>query len=83
MKKRYKVLSLDIELVVTPEMVEPRTVGQGDYRFQKIFSEGEFIASGVLVLPKDGQKPAKNSHQSAMVYSINLDICDFARRSPS
>jgi centromere protein C len=55
------------EIVVTPEMLDPRTVGAGDYRFQKVFSEGDFLASGVLYLPKGAHKPNKNSNASAMV----------------
>jgi hypothetical protein len=44
-----------------------RTIGAGEYKFQKVFSEGEFIASGVLELPVGASKPIKNSHSSAMV----------------
>ena len=51
-------------------MLNPRNVGGSDYQFQKVFSEGEFLASGMLVLPKGAQKPSKNSHQSAMVFMI-------------
>ncbi|KAI8906862.1 hypothetical protein EDD86DRAFT_209980, partial [Gorgonomyces haynaldii] len=51
-------------------MVQPAAVGAGEYKFQKIFSEGEFIASGVLVLPRGVKKPTKNSHESAMVSSL-------------
>jgi Mif2/CENP-C like len=61
---------------VTPEMTNPKSVpGGSSYKFQKVFSEGEFIASGVLILPKGAKKPNKNSHQSAMVNLPNIDIC--------
>ena len=55
-------------IAVTPDMLETsRTDGGGEYKFQKVFSEGEFIASGVLELPVGTSKPVKNSHSSAMV----------------
>ncbi|KNC97677.1 uncharacterized protein SPPG_07141 [Spizellomyces punctatus DAOM BR117] len=57
-------------IVATPEMLNPRTIGAGDYKFQKVFSEGEFIASGILVMPKGSQKPNKNSNQSAMIFYV-------------
>jgi threonine synthase len=60
-----------------------RTVGAGDYSFQKVFSEGEFLASGVLELPKGAKKPNKNSHSSAMVIRINSDIRSVARHCRS
>ena len=60
----------DQQIVVTPDMIDPRTVGAGDYRFQKVFSEGEFLASGVLYLPRGSQKPNKNSNASAMIFVV-------------
>ncbi|KAH6571257.1 hypothetical protein BASA60_007265 [Batrachochytrium salamandrivorans] len=57
-------------IVVTPGMISPRTVGAGDYRFQKVFSEGDFLASGVLALPRGANKPSKNSHESAMIFVV-------------
>jgi hypothetical protein len=48
-----------------------RTVGAGEYSFQKVFSEGDFLASGVLELPKGAKKPSKNSHSSAMVLFVD------------
>ena len=67
----YKTKEEEVQrIVVTPDMLNPRTVGAGDYRFQKVFSEGDFLASGVLVLPKGAKKPSKNSHQSAMIFVV-------------
>lgn len=58
----------NIEIAVTQEMLSiSKSVGAGKYSFQKVFSEGEFLASGVLDLPKGSMKPNKNSHKSAMV----------------
>ncbi|KAJ3336684.1 hypothetical protein HDU91_001703, partial [Kappamyces sp. JEL0680] len=58
-------------IVVTPEVLDTnRSVGAGEYKFQKVFSEGEFLASGVLELPPGATKPSKNSHSSAMVFIV-------------
>ncbi|KAI8905721.1 hypothetical protein DFJ77DRAFT_478762 [Powellomyces hirtus] len=59
----------DQHIVLTPEMWNPRSTGSG-YKFQKVFSEGNFIASGVLVMPKGSEKPNKNSQMSAMVFYV-------------
>lgn len=57
-----------LEIAVTPYCQDVnRSVSTGSYNFQKVFSEGEFIASGVLELPVGSSKPSKNSHGSAMV----------------
>ena len=50
------------------------THGAGNYSFQKVFSEGDFIASGILELPPNSKKPSKNSHNSAMVKIINRSL---------
>lgn len=47
-----------------------KTQTPGKYSFQKVFSEGEFLASGVLDLPKNTMKPNKNSHKSAMIFVV-------------
>ncbi|KAJ3010953.1 hypothetical protein HKX48_007123 [Thoreauomyces humboldtii] len=60
----------DQRIVATPEMLNPKTTGAGDYKFQKVFSEGNFFASGMLVLPKGSQKPNKNSQSSAMIFVV-------------
>ncbi|KAJ3273732.1 hypothetical protein HDV01_004011 [Terramyces sp. JEL0728] len=59
------------EIAVTPNMLEThKSIGSGDYRFQKVFSEGDFIASGVLEISKGAEKPNKNSHASAMIFVV-------------
>ena len=59
-----------------------QSVGAGNYSFQKVFSEGEFLASGILELPVKAKKPSKNSHNSAMVKQIiDVDFCSDAGES--
>ncbi|KAI9096414.1 Mif2/CENP-C like-domain-containing protein [Phlyctochytrium arcticum] len=57
-------------IVATPDMLNPRLIQSGDYKFQKTFSEGDFIAAGVIVLPKGSEKPNKNSNSSALVFYV-------------
>ncbi|KAJ3298535.1 hypothetical protein HK104_010590 [Borealophlyctis nickersoniae] len=57
-------------IIATERSIDPRTMGHGDYRFEKIFSEGNFVAAGVLLLPKGSEKPNKNSLASAMIFVI-------------
>jgi len=61
-----------LEVVVTPDMVNARSTTGGEFKFEKVFAEGDFFASGVLVLPKGAQKPSKNSQHYAMVLFVRL-----------
>ena len=76
-KKSFNVCFIHLEIVVTPNMIRAKPAGSGEYRFQKIFSEGQFIGSGLVILPVNGQKPTKNSHDSALVNKFNLDFRGF------
>lgn len=57
-------------VTVTPDYLDPKLVkGQGFY-FQKLFSEGEFLNSGVIELPKDGKKENRSSHDNAFIFTV-------------
>ncbi|KAJ3173611.1 hypothetical protein HDU88_002699 [Geranomyces variabilis] len=56
-------------IISTPGMLDLRPTG-GSYKFQKVFSEGTFIASGVLVFPKGSKKPNSNTKRSAMIFMV-------------
>ncbi|KAJ3180088.1 hypothetical protein HDU87_002313 [Geranomyces variabilis] len=56
-------------IISTPAMLDLRPTG-GSYKFQKVFSEGTFIASGVLVFPKGSKKPNSNTKRSAMIFMV-------------
>ncbi|KAL2916049.1 mitotic fidelity of chromosome transmission-related protein [Polyrhizophydium stewartii] len=58
------------QVVVVPQSLRSWTVGEGDYRFQKVFSEGDFLASGILVLPQGAHKPSKSSSDAAMIFVV-------------
>ena len=48
-------------------MIEPKQAASSDFMFQKVFSDGEFIASGQVVLPVGGKKPSKSSKDNTYV----------------
>jgi hypothetical protein len=50
-------------------MINPQAVGQGNYRFQRTFTAGEFCGSGILSLAPGAEKPNKNSGPTAVVSS--------------
>lgn len=52
-------------------MDKTKSIGASGYHFERVFSEGEFIASGMLALPKGAKKPNKNSYTSALVSYID------------
>jgi len=51
----------------TAKMVEPKVVMNSNYKFQKIFGDGDFIAAGQLVIPPGEQKPAKFAKDNTYV----------------
>jgi len=62
-------------LAVTMAMVKPKQVHNHDYLFQKVFSEEDFMSSGIMVLPPGVEKPNRNSGESAMVFFVVNGHC--------
>ncbi|RUP48913.1 Mif2/CENP-C like-domain-containing protein [Jimgerdemannia flammicorona] len=60
----------EIRRPVIGSMLKPKAVNNQAYMFQKVFSEGEFMSSGIVLLPKGAEKPNKNSRASAMVFYV-------------
>lgn len=54
-------------------MLRLRSTSSGQYKFQKVFNEGDFLASGMISIPKGKEKPSKNTHHSAMVLVRLID----------
>lgn len=48
---------------------ESPTKAEG-FHFQKVFTEGDFMGSGILELCEGGQKPPKASKENAMLFII-------------
>ncbi|KAJ3162448.1 hypothetical protein HDU86_004930 [Geranomyces michiganensis] len=57
------------QIISTPDMLDLRSTG-GSFKFQKVFSEGTFIASGILAFPKGSKKRNSNSKRSAMIFMV-------------
>lgn len=50
-----------IGITFTSANVEVQPAGGGEWSFQKIFGDGDFIASGQLHIPPKGRKPSKGT----------------------
>jgi hypothetical protein len=57
-------------IVITPAMVKLRDVENQTFKFGKTFSEGATLASGFILIPKNSEKPNKNSKDAVMVKSF-------------
>ncbi|KAL1918730.1 uncharacterized protein VTP21DRAFT_2752 [Calcarisporiella thermophila] len=55
-------------IAFTPFQFNPKQFR--NFSFQKVFSEGEFFSSGIVVLPVGAEKPNKNSRESSMVFYV-------------
>jgi centromere protein C len=54
----------------TSGMLDPRPTANGDWSFQKVFGDADFIAAGVLVIPPKGRKPSKGTKDNTYVRSF-------------
>lgn len=63
----------------TKKMLEPKAVRDANFLYQKVFGEDKFLASGVVILPLDGSKPAKQSKDNAYVSDASLVLADDAQ----
>lgn len=48
-------------------MVQPVPVAKGAYRFEKIFSDGDYMAGGILEIPVGSKKPIKPAKDNSYV----------------
>ncbi len=64
-------IRVQLEIHVPHPGVRLRPVANESYRFQKIFSEKEFCAAGIVLIPPGGEKSVKNARGNAMVSVID------------
>ncbi len=50
-------------------MFEPQLAANNEWSYQKIFGDGDFIASGQLTIPVAGRKPSKSSKDNTYASS--------------
>jgi centromere protein C len=48
-------------------MIRPNAVARGAYKFEKIFSDGEYMAGGILEIPVGSKKPIKPARDNSYV----------------
>ncbi|KAF8077557.1 Mif2/CENP-C like-domain-containing protein [Lyophyllum atratum] len=63
----------------TANMLEPKKVATDDWLFQKVFGDADFIAAGILIIPKDKRKPTKQTKDNTYIFyvvegAINLKV---------
>jgi centromere protein C len=73
--KRFHQL-ISTALVISPAMIDFKEVPNHGFKFKKTYSEGQFIASGFLLLPPGSEKPNKNSKDASMVFIVLEGICE-------
>ncbi|KAG8939162.1 hypothetical protein FRC04_006936 [Tulasnella sp. 424] len=49
-------------------MLNPKQPLNATYTFQKVISDGEFVAGGVLVIPVGGKKPSKPARDNTYLF---------------
>ena len=62
-------------VAVTAKMVSLRDAANANFKFQKIFGEGSFLAAGQLLIPPEGSKPTKNTKDNSFVSILVLLRC--------
>ncbi|KAI0748437.1 Mif2/CENP-C like-domain-containing protein [Daedaleopsis nitida] len=61
---------VDRRIAFTAKMVTPKPASGGDFYFQKIFGEGEYIAAGQLFIPPGSMKPTKATKDNTYVFYV-------------
>lgn len=51
-------------------MLTPKAAADNAFLYQKVFGDGEFIASGQLIIPVGGRKPSKGTKDNTYVSNI-------------
>ncbi|EMD38133.1 hypothetical protein CERSUDRAFT_152789 [Gelatoporia subvermispora B] len=57
-------------LAYTANMVNQRWALNEDFLFEKIFSDGDFVAAGMLTIPPGRQKPTKSTKDNTFVFYV-------------
>jgi hypothetical protein len=51
---------------------EPKLVANGDFKYQKMFGDEGYFATGMVVIPVNSQKPGKPSKDNCYVSWVSL-----------
>ncbi|KAJ7137942.1 Mif2/CENP-C like-domain-containing protein [Mycena epipterygia] len=68
-------------IAFTAKMFSPAPAANNEWFFQKIFSDGDFMAAGQLIIPPKGRKPSKPTRDNTFIFlviegAVNLKVCD-------
>lgn len=55
-------------------MLDPKPTKNHAYKFQRIFTDGDFMAGGVLVIPPGEAKPLKPARDNTYVSQTRVSI---------
>ncbi|TFK23463.1 hypothetical protein FA15DRAFT_670483 [Coprinopsis marcescibilis] len=72
---------VDKRIAWTAQMVNPKKVPNGDWAYEKILWDTDFIAAGQLVIPPKCRKPSKGTKDNTYIFyviegAVNLKIHD-------
>lgn len=74
---RHLTILVCLGIAFTSKMIATKTAGKQNFRFQKIFTDGDFMAGGILEIPVNEKKPLKpardNSYVRESFHPISLD----------
>lgn len=54
-------------IAFTRAMMDPKPTKNHAYKFQRIFTDGDYLAAGVLVIPPNESKPLKPARDNTYV----------------
>lgn len=60
-------LTTDLGIAYPKNLLDPKEVKDGNFKYQKVFGEDQFIAAGVVYVPIGCKKPGKHSKDNSYV----------------
>ncbi|GJE87017.1 CENP-C like-domain-containing protein [Phanerochaete sordida] len=60
----------ETRVAFTAGMVSLRDAANANFKFQKMFSDGSFLAAGQLLIPPEGSKPTKSTRDNSFIFYV-------------
>jgi centromere protein C len=61
-------------------MMDPKPTKNHAYKFQRIFTDADFMAAGILVIPANEAKPLKPARDNTYVRGCELVLATYFQR---
>ncbi|EKM55234.1 uncharacterized protein PHACADRAFT_255701 [Phanerochaete carnosa HHB-10118-sp] len=61
---------IEARVAFTTKMVSLRDAANANFKFQKMFSDGSFLAAGQLLIPPNGSKPTKSTKDNSFIFYV-------------